>query len=71
MTTLTSCYLECVETQKEINFTDIAKDKVDYEDLFCNDVSKQKQITTLFKELFQTEEKFYRTRAARRPKAPL
>ena len=49
--------LECKEIRKEYKSVDVAKDKGNYENLFCKDVKKQKEITTLFKHLFNERER--------------
>ena len=49
--------LECKEIREAYKSDDVAKDKVNYENLFCKDVNKQKEITTLFKHLFNERER--------------
>ena len=49
--------LECEELRKEYNSEDVVTENVTYDSLFCKDVKKQKEVTTLFKELFKAKER--------------
>ena len=45
--------LRCIVLQRKLRTSQIAQKKIAYEDLYSNDVYKQKAITSLFIELFK------------------